>query len=485
MRAGLIFSQISSSSPGVIVGPKGGLDLVALEGSQVGGATAGVVFTDLGRLAAPINEAGQINVRSYVTGLGVDASNDYGYFVGNSMLQTVAREGNAAPGLPAGVTFSNIPNENSLLNDAGEIMFTSKVSGSGVDGTNDSVLHVGGVGSLNLVAREGNQAAGQAAGVVYGDTFASNAINNAGQTAFLNILTGAGVNANNDRAIFLGGAGSVGTVVRSGDAAPGIDGGTFANVSLGRPALNNAGQTAFLASFTGPDVTTFTSQGIFTGDTSDLQLVLRSGEAAPGASDGSTLRLFGSFTPMINDAGQLAFEVFYETPGQVTRRSLVAGSPDNLQVINRPFDQAVGLADGITVGLVYSWTLNNAGQIAFGTFLDGAGVDNSNDFAYYVTDLSGDTQLVFREGDLFDVNDDPLVSDLRTIAEISLNETFRGGSGGSDGRANSFNDQGQLAFRLTFTDGSQGVFLAAVPEPSTALLVLAGFGCFISRRRRA
>jgi hypothetical protein len=88
--------------------------------------------------------------------------------------------------------------------------------------------------------------------------------------------------------------------------------------------------------------------------------------------------------------------------------------------------------------------------------------------------------LVARTGDLFDVNDDPLIEDMRTISVVNM----VGGSGGEDGLGISFNDAGQLAFNLFFTDGTGGIFVATIPEPATAtLMLIAAVGCAARRRR--
>ncbi|MEM7625611.1 MAG: hypothetical protein AAF333_08285 [Planctomycetota bacterium] len=75
------------------------------------------------------------------------------------------------------------------------------------------------------------------------------------------------------------------------------------------------------------------------------------------------------------------------------------------------------------------------------------------------------------------------MNDARTIKSVLLANTA---TGGEDGRATVFNDPGQLVFTLRFTDGSDGVFVATIPEPTSAaaaaLVLLTGL---FSLRRRA
>lgn len=246
-------------------------------------------------------------------------------------------------------------------------------------------------------------------------------INGAGQTAFRSFLTGSGVTGTNERAIFSEGGGSgLALVAREGDAAPGTAAGVNFGGGFGNAVLNGVGQTAFLAQLAGPGLIGPGNAGIFSGSGgSGLVLVAQEGDAAPG------------------------------TAGDVNFGSL-----------------------GFLV-------LNGAGQSTFRSFLTGTDVNGSNNLGLFATDLDGILQLIARTGDLFDVNDDPLIDDFRTISFIDLVT----GSGGEDGRPTPFNDAGQLAFSLNFTDGSGGIFVAGAPEPASVFLLGLGGLALLSRRR--
>ena len=66
---------------------------------------------------------------------------------------------------------------------------------------------------------------------------------------------------------------------------------------------------------------------------------------------------------------------------------------------------------------------------------------------------------------------------------------LREGSGGEDGRGVSFSDTGFLTYRLTFTDGSSGIFrssITPVPEPASAgLIAAAGLAALAWLKRRS
>ncbi len=372
-----------------------------------------------------LNGAGQTAFVGYLTGTGVGGSNDTGIWTegSGSGLALVAREGSPAPGTAVGVNFSNLDTGfPPVLNNAGQIAFRGSLTGTGVSSSNDSgIWSEGGGSGLALVAREGSQAPGLDAGVNFSG-FSSPVLNAAGQTAFLGLLTGTGVTDSNDTSIWSEGGGSgLVLVAREGSKAPGTESGVSFSGFNSLPLLNGAGQTAFVGTLTGTGVSNPNLRGIWSeGGGSGLALVARAGSKAPGTGAG------------VNFASN--------------------------------FDKLV---------------LNDAGQTAFLAGLTGSGVTGSNYGGLWATDLDGLLHLIVREGDLFDVDPDPLIDDLRTIRFVGLAAT---NSFENDGLGTGFNDAGQLAFSLSFTDGSQGIFVATIPEPaSLAKLGLAGLAL---RRRR-
>jgi hypothetical protein len=59
--------------------------------------------------------------------------------------------------------------------------------------------------------------------------------------------------------------------------------------------------------------------------------------------------------------------------------------------------------------------------------------------------------------------------DVRVVELLKLN----GGGSSGEGIQSAFNDAGHLVFAARFTDGSEGVFVATVPEPLAPILVVA------------
>jgi hypothetical protein len=424
----------SAGNQGIWSSGPGSSALIARVGEQATGVPAGVVYAalDFGIPAFVLNDAGQAAFSAYLTGSGVDLSNRNGIWAqrhGN--LELVARQGNHAPGTPDGVNFGNFW-PGLALNKFGQTAFGGFLTGSGVDATNDWGLWSEGSGSLKLVARSGSQAPGMPDGAVFTGGFGlfGPAFNNAGQTAFVNFVTGGGVDATNDYGIWSESSGSLALVAREGDQAPGTPSGVnFGNFS--ETPLNDAGEIAFTASLAGAGVDSTNNRGLWSGAPGSLALVARTGDHAPGTEDGVVFR---SFTNVVSNTGP-------------------------------------------------SWMFNAAGQTAFNAQLIGSdGVSAGS--GIWATDRSGVLQLVARRGDLLEV----APGDFRTTTGVTfLVDRFTNPTGNSDGRPSAFNNLGQLAFYAGFTDGTFGVFVSnrvAIPEPSAISTILMGTLCLNFHRRR-
>ena len=141
-----------------------------------------------------LNNAGQIAFYDTLIGSGVNFDNDQGlWWDGSGNLALAAREGNHAPGTPSGVNFGGFSSLSSVLNDAGQIAFFSKLTdgGSGIWATDRT-------GDLQLIARIGDKlevAPGDSrtlSGIVFFNSSTStgnsdgrpSAFNNLGQLAF-------------------------------------------------------------------------------------------------------------------------------------------------------------------------------------------------------------------------------------------------------------------------------------------------------------
>ncbi len=457
-----------------------GLNLLARAGNQAPGTAAAVNFKSLD--APVLNGAGQTAFVGDLTGTGVGGNNDYGIWSesSGSGMALLAREGSQAPGVAAGVNFSDLSSlvftdAGLVFNNAGQVAFLGRLAGTGVSSINDyGIWSEGGGSGLALLAREGSQAPGMATNVSF-TSLRAPVLNSAGQAAFFGTISGPGVPLNGRSIWSQGGGAGLALIAKDGDHAPGTS--TGVNFSgFGDPVLNNAGQVAFWGGLTGTGVTSSNNSGVWSGGgVSGVTLIARSGDPAPGTGSGVRFSTFDD--PVLNGAGQTAF--FGDltgtgvTNGINSRGIWSEGGGLGLALVARTGDPAPGTTAGVKFNGFYyvgidGLLLNGAGQMAFLGSLSGPGVDFSNNLGVWATDPNGLLQLIARAGDLFDVSNDPLNPDLRTIASLS----FVVNSGGQDSRGTSFNDAGQLALLLYFSDGSGGIFVATIAGPSVSPLKL-------------
>jgi hypothetical protein len=277
----------------------GSVEFIAGTGMQAPGTPGGTNFTDVDWGA--LNDADQVAFKGYYT--ENDSTSGEGIWSqAAGSLALVARQGNQAPGLPAGVSFEQPFLFGWVLNNSGRTAFTAyDTNGMGVWSDRS--------GSLSLVAHSGSQAPGLPSGVNYGG-FLDPVLNGAGQTAFWAYLEGSGSGGAYDDGIWSEGSGNLALVVRRGSHAPGTAAGViFSNehvTTFYEPVLNDAGQTAFRAYLSGSGVDSTNNQGIWLGGADSLALVARSGEHAPGTPGGVE---FGGFHSALqsNATGQVAF----------------------------------------------------------------------------------------------------------------------------------------------------------------------------------
>lgn len=522
-------------------------ETVAVGGQAAPGAGGGSFNTTLSTFSNPlINALGEVSfTASLLQGGSVTTANDTGLWSGlPSALGITVREGTTAPGAGAAVFGPSVLAV--THGNAGHLAFRANLTGTGVVtsgvAANTTGLWSGMPGSLGLLARENGTAPGLGGPVfaVGGFTSASIAVTPSGTTGFFaNLRTSVGgVTASNDRTLWTGTPGAITMIAREGSAAPGTVGANF-NVLGSGLAMNEAGKIAFTASLTGGDTTVgVNSGGLWLGDASSVTLVARNGDVAPNAGGATYASIL---TPTISASGAVMFRGSLTGAGidSTNDTGLWSGLPGSISPVARKGDAAPGVlgstfdtvglqvrryagndrvvfdgavTDGVnsksglwhgepgsitkiavtgdnapdTGGALFASTFagvatNGLGQVAFTSALTGAGVDLTNDLGLFAADPFGGLILVLRKGDLFDVNNDVSIADMRTISDIRL----AGGSSVSDGLAAAFNNSGQLAFQLYFTDNTSAVVVTTIPIPApgaAASLVLASM--LLTRRRR-
>ena len=250
------------------------------------------------------------------------------------------------------------------------------------------------------------------------------------------------------------------------------DGETFRSVDL--PVLNDAGQVAFEGFTERTDGGLFNgNSGIYRDDGGALTRIARTGEVVPGGD--ATFSLFAGH--LLNDAGQVAFRSYLNDAddGQGTGEGIFLGDGTSLVQVLR-YGQPAPDGDGGADGMLFAedFALNNRGQIAFDGLIDTGVVVGG-----FPVLESG----VFFYDDavgLVPVAREGDEFDGSTITGVSFAADLASGEQGSG-----LNDLGQVAYTYGLADGRRGVAIWTVPEPGAAGMFLSAFGLAALRRRRA
>lgn len=513
---------------------------VALSGQRAPGTPVDVVFGSSDFLSTfgfpSINDAGKISFRAFLeTGPGgVTNDNNRGlWFEDSGVLNLLAREGEQAVGMPAGVNYGGAFQP--LLNRAGQTAFSGdlQIGSGGITINNNSGLWVESSGSLELIVRGGAQAPGTPPGVTFDNVIGGVYFNDSGQIALATILSfdsSLGVTFDNWQGIWVRRATELELVARQGNQAPGLPVGVnfsnlgpsgISNVDL---RMNNAGHLTFQGELqTGvAGVTNLDNAGIWSDRSGVLDLLVRSGEQAPDLPAGETFLHFGKFA--MNDSSRIAFTATLRTFGSGIWSE---GSDGTLGLVARKGDQAPGVPSGINFNLFSSLALGDDGEVAFKTQLSGTVTEltsANNDGVWW--ERAGVLEMIAREGDhapgtpggaVFSRFFDPVFDgqgrvlfaadlrwnsggvlqgndhglwamdaggDLRLILrerdvfEVTPGD-FRTITSFSGGLSNSHDE---AVFSLNFADGSSGVFTALIPEPGALALWIGGLAMLHPRR---
>jgi hypothetical protein len=486
--AGLL-SPLNSGGAGLWIGKPGAIHMQAPSGSIPLGQVFS--FPGLGPLSRPPVYAASDQIR-VVFGAYSGQSGEPGYWMATSTgVQPIVVNGTPAPGTPIGVTYSFFGPEISppAVSPDGQVAIQCTIQGPGVTNANNSGIWAGPLGALLLVARAGDPAVGLGGQAQYGQ-FAGGfgaqpvVITHGGQLAFAGSLAGPGIDATNNSALWVGKAGAVQLLARSGDpAAQSAAGVTWRNID-GPLQISVGGETFFSAIVSGPGVDPNHSRGYWAGTPGSLHLLALPGAPAWGLP--SDVR-FGdiSLNFSVNPLGnRITVGYAASLTGNGVNNSndsgIWAGTGGNIKLVAREGEQAPGLPAGITfgdlVGSQVSPALNSLGEIAFACGIAGPGIDRGNSLTLWATDAKGNLSLIARTGDLFDVSG----GDLRTIKGLQLIKKYQQIYGEVGAAPDEF---GRIGFEAEFTDGSSGIFFATVPEPTGLGLIVVGT-TLLGRRMR-
>ncbi|MEQ8211703.1 MAG: hypothetical protein RH917_18010 [Lacipirellulaceae bacterium] len=421
-----------------------------LTGSQVPGAAPGVTYDVFGTLIA--NDQGDQALLSLFDGAPISSANDRGIVIREGGTSDLAiQKGDSVAG--TGDTCDSL----SLMSydSAGDGTFRCTLASSGE--TSISYLPQSGGSPEQLITQTGVTVDSNQVVEVNSVT------TNASRRLALYLRKWAPV-VTGSAALDLAGRILPTTtgLVESGDSGFGLPAGTTVK-DLFVPKVNDAGQVTVFTEYQG--FVSGTSVHQFQIDDTSIssgRSIAKTGDPAPGLvnHDFSFFSVFDA-----NESGDVILVATAEELGggfvdgvwyEDTGRTLTLAGHNG--------QQAPGLDPGVVMTQIAFPAFNDQNQVAFKSHLSGPGVNFSqNDEALWATDLNGDLQMVVRKGDQFDVDDNSNTEELRTITAIApiLN------SAGTGGSSTSFNDAGQLAFTLFFSDFTSGVFVADLSGSSS------------------
>ena len=491
------------------------LKTVALTGRPAPGTPEGVVFagfvsTDPRTPVPMVDEQGRVLFFAFLAGPGVDATNGHGLWTSaGAGAALVARAGDPAPG--TGVNFQGLPNAEvpvgfDISDGLGRIPAT--LTGASVDVFNDDGFWQGDAATLELVLREGEPAPGT------GATFFTPGLveANAAATLFASRLRGPGITDANDETIWSRRDAGLVLHAREGNPAPGTNV-RFGPGSIGAgPSVfpfadqNGAGVLLLRGNLSGNQVDAFNDEALFIDRGNGLQLYLREGAPAPGAGNqvvfgGGSVQLMLNF-PTVNALGEVAFPVRigrrkgrnFPTTDAIYSDHLgslmpiaIAGKPSVVAGKNWEVVRAPVLSDGSRVAFPASvdpdfrprhgifW--DQSGSVATLILPDAPAPERPGLTVYDAIPIRGYTAaglLVF-EAVLLDQQSMSRTAALSAEPDGTLHTLVAAGdlvdvsNGGGDLRtvrdvhAGEVGEEGTLALRLHFTDGSSGIFTVGVP----------------------
>lgn len=382
--------------------------------------------------------------------------------------ELIARRGQDAPGAD-GADFDTFIGPFQL--PSGDVVLGGWLQvepGGAASDTDEAYWGPDGTGGLELIAREGSDAPG-AGGADFGTGFYIFPwVRNDGALVFSNRLQveAGGATASDDFGIWGPDAlGNLALVAREPEQAPGTSdwffgfrGGRISSFGIvfGADLVDSPGGTNLVG--TG----IWRRQGVGV-----LSLIVRDGVAAPGAPG----EVFYSFSDLtMNANGDLVFvgtldNLSADQDNGIWRKN----NNQPLTLLAREGSQAPGASARFQFpssgNIVPRPTMNNNGDVAFtaGLVQEPGGADSTNNNGVWAT-VGDELVLIVRKGDVVDVDPDPGVQDNRTISAIA----FNGIAGGDDAFPHSLNDAGRLTFKLTFVDGSSGIFTARAVGECTA-----------------
>jgi hypothetical protein len=398
-----------------------------------------------------IAEDGSLFFDGDIEGLNTTTANGRGLFKGttNADLAMLLRQADSAPGLPD-VYLVNAAGTKGISalrgSPDGRTMWTSYLTGSGVNSSNDTALFGGPADNMVVIAREGSPAPGTA-GAVYEDLInfvgstanlidtQHTGINRNGTVFFVTKLRGGDTTSQNFGAIFYGPAASPGMFLRLSDTMmPGV----IAAGIGGLIQMDNDGRVLFDVTLRGTGTTVANDWSLWhyvpgVGRT----MLLREGDPAPGTVGATFNNAQNNWSAVLAGNGFTRNGKFVFT-AQLMNGDTVPGVNDQAVyyattstppvLISRMGDPAPG-TNGFFTGNNWFYTgVTAGGRIFMQSLIAGGTIDDNSNTGYWTAPSPGAPFVkIVQEGDPAPGTDGAVFDDL-------------------NGQLSSFNDLGQLVF---------------------------------------
>jgi hypothetical protein len=459
---GLIQSATFPLQQGVWWSSAGTHALVARTGAPAPGTTATFFsFPSIYFVDSPAPAHGRLTFHASL-------SEPFAEAVGGTWLHAdgvtslIVRGGDPVPGAPAGSLFRHAA---AIQSESGAFVVVGEYTQPGVSSgaEKEGFWRDDGAG-LELVVRDTQQAPGLPGGVVFGEgtslaywaTFDEWSHDAAGRVAFNAYLSGPGVTVTNDEGVWAEGESGLRLVVREGDAAPGGGPGAtfglhsgfraFGTVHHVGPRINDRGHVLFSSALSGGGFDH--GEAVWTDRSGALELVVRSfplsegtGDAAPGLPGHVFVDVYDA---VLDDRDQVAVSG-YASDGSTTVQGLWWDVGGALALVVRQ-GAAVSDVPGATITGFLKISQLDRGALLFTGGLSTGGT------ALFLAHADGSLHTLLRRGMAVDVRGDG--SDVRVL------DAWVAGAANADLR---------IPLRLAFTDGTEGLFVAAVRRPALVL----------------
>src|SRR5262249_44923752 len=228
----------------------------------------------------------------------------------------------------------------------------------------------------NVIAYSGMPVTGLP-GVTFGGTSGFNVpmLAEDGSVLFNGRITGAGVTALNERALFRGTtAATLSMMIRGADPAPGLSGITLNSASsqgIGTAyRMSPDGRTFWGSTLSGAGGTTANDTAVFGGFASGLGLIVREGDPAPGTAGavfGGTFSSPSAQTTAINRNGNVLFQgtlLGGDVVGTTNNTAWYTGAPGSLSILVRKGATVLGTGETASA-LLFTGQMDNNGRVLY------------------------------------------------------------------------------------------------------------------------